>query len=102
MIHKTMSFLLMLSVSQLLQASSYQPLFLAVFGDSVTKATMADEALGNPSARFYSDMLRGKINDGLYKKIKLPPLNPDREKFYRLNRLFWLYGSISIFVGHGW
>lgn len=49
------------------KAASYGgPLFLALFGDSISMATMADAKFGNPGPRFYVDFIRSASTAALY------------------------------------
>jgi hypothetical protein len=47
-------------------ASYDGPLFLALFGDSISMATMADAKFGNPGPRFYADFIRSASTAALY------------------------------------
>ena len=65
-----------------------KPMFIAVVGDSVTKGTMANEVLGNPSKRFYHNMITGSIHGAIYEKLKWMSLNPKRDAFFEADRLY--------------
>lgn len=80
-----------------------RPLYMAVFGDSVTRGTMADAQMGAPNARFYADMLRGKAVVGFQMSVnalfgKPNPTEGDiasiERNFSHMSRL-----PLSAFVG---
>ena len=51
------------------------PLFIALFGDSVSLATMADAKMGNPNAQFYVDLAES-IAKAAYFDATIGKLNP--------------------------
>jgi len=70
--------------------SAAGPLFLALFGDSVSIATMADAKFGNPGPRFYADFMRSAGTAGLYEAIlgKVRPHPSEAEQHMLLQRHF--------------
>ena len=67
-----------------------EPLFIALFGDSVSLATMADAPLGSPGPRYYADFLgsifRGSVYDFIAQKLNRQPT--EEEQHMLLHKFF--------------
>lgn len=70
------------------------PLFLALFGDSVSMATMADAKLGNPGPRFYADFL-GSIAAATVYGATIGKLNPNPTEEQQHQLLTKLFGNMA-------
>jgi lysophospholipase L1-like esterase len=59
-----------------------EPLFIALFGDSVSLATMADAPLGSPGPRYFVDfmssIIRGSIYDYIAQKLNRQPTEEEQ------------------------
>jgi hypothetical protein len=60
------------SSDEFLEPSSSEPLFIALFGDSVSMATMADAKFGNPGPRFYANFIGSGALAALYQNVVAP------------------------------
>lgn len=67
-----------------------QPLFIALFGDSVSMATMADAKMGNPGPRFYADFLSSIAMAKLYEATvgRFKPTPDELEQHEQLTKFF--------------
>ena len=75
---------------EVLESSLTSPFFIALFGDSVSLATMADAKFGNPGPRFYADFLGSGALASLYQKVVAPhkPDLSDEEQHELIHNLF--------------
>ena len=66
------------------------PLFLALFGDSVSLATMADAKFGTPGPRFFADFFRSISSALLYESTigRLKPTPTEESQHLLLGKLF--------------
>lgn len=66
------------------------PLFIALFGDSVSLGTMADATLGNPGPRYYADFIgsltAGTVYDYIAKQINRQPTEDEQHEL--IQKLF--------------
>jgi hypothetical protein len=78
--------------------STEDAMSIAVFGDSVTMATMADAKFGSPGPRYYWDFFRS-VSGGLIYDATLGRLKPtpsDEEKHLRLGKQFGNMARIGL------
>lgn len=71
-------------------ASVESPLFIALFGDSVSLGTMADAQFGNPGPRFYFDFIGSGALASAYQTIVAPhkPDLSDEQQHVLISQLF--------------
>ncbi len=79
---------------QMEAASPDSPLFVAVFGDSVTLGTMADAQFGNPGPRFYADFI-GSLSVGTLNDFILKQMNRQLSEDEMHNTIMRLFGNMA-------
>ena len=81
-------------VSEVASEAASEQLFLALFGDSVSLATMADAKLGNPGPRFYADFIGSIALSQLY-GATLGRLKPNPTEVEQHDLLTKLFGNMA-------
>lgn len=75
-------------------ADAVQPMFIALFGDSVSMATMADAKMGNPGPRFFADFLSSIATAKLY-EATLGRFKPTPDEVERHEQLTKFFGNMA-------
>lgn len=78
----------------LVAESANEPLFLALFGDSVSLATMADAKLGSPGPRFYADFIGSIALTRLY-GATIGRVKPNPTEVEQHDLLTQLFGNMA-------